>query len=88
MFIGWHGDPCTHCANSPEPGRPVQRATHHGLCARHYLGATETQRRDALLEEAVRDDGNADTPRLTTEAIALELLLALPDAPEPHERAA
>jgi hypothetical protein len=85
-FIGWHGDACTRCVDNPDPKWRVQRATHHGLCARCWLGATETQRRDALLEEAMREDGNTDAPALTTEAIALELLLALPDAPEPDER--
>lgn len=40
MFLGWHGDsPCTKCAG------PIKRAaTHHGMCAQHYLGATETER--------------------------------------------
>jgi hypothetical protein len=82
MFIGWHGDPCTHCLDSPTPGRPVQRATHGNLCPRHYLAATPAERAVIALED------HADTPRLTTQVIALELLLALPDAPEPHERAA
>lgn len=39
MFVGWHGSPCAKCTG------PVKRAaTHHGLCASCYLGATETER--------------------------------------------
>ncbi len=47
----FHGDPpCTRCVD--EQRRPVQRATHHSMCARHWLGATEAQRRSALFDEA------------------------------------
>jgi hypothetical protein len=82
-FVGWHGDPCAHCATRPITHGQVQRATHDGLCARHYLAATPLERRLAALD--------TDPPvgqRITAQIIALELLLALPDAPEPHERAA
>lgn len=51
--IGFHGDPCYRGAC---PGPVRQRATHHGLCARCWLGATEAQRRDALLDEAMTAD--------------------------------
>lgn len=38
-IIGWHGEPCALCKG------PIKRAaTHHGLCAQHWLGATETER--------------------------------------------
>jgi hypothetical protein len=86
-FIGWRGDPCSRCLEDPDPGRPVQRATHHGLCARHWLGASQAQRADALMEEAMTCSDEPTTPALTTESIALELLFGLA-AVEPDRRAA
>lgn len=39
MFTGWRGDHCPLCNG------PIKRtATHWGLCAQHWLGATPTER--------------------------------------------
>jgi hypothetical protein len=78
-FIGWHGDPCSRCTKEPEPGRHVQRAQHHGMCSRHWAGATERQRRDAIFDEGVEE---TDALRILCEQI---LLLPVVD---PEERRA
>lgn len=46
MFVGFHGDPCSRC-----PGPVRHRAVHHGMCMPCWLGATEKERRLALLDE-------------------------------------
>ncbi len=53
--IGFHGDPCSRCIDEGGVNDHVQRATHHGMCARHWLGATSEQRRAALFDESVVD---------------------------------
>lgn len=55
-YNGW-GDPCPTCQDQHQrdPAWHVQRATHHGMCSRHWLGATEAQRRAALFDEATQD---------------------------------
>jgi hypothetical protein len=85
-FLRWRGEPCSMCIEHPDPGRPVQSATHHGLCARCWLGASQAQRADALMEEAMTCDDTPQPPALTTESIALDLLFALP-AVEPRRAA-
>ena len=84
--IGFHGDPCVRCITEGGINGHVQAATHHGMCARHWLGASERQRRDALFDEAITSDTPA-VPRFTTEVVALELLFGLP-AVEPRGWAA
>jgi len=69
MFNGWRGDPCALCKG------PVKRAaTHHGLCAQHWLGATETEREIAKFNDwcdRLEDDAilelRADLDRYGTE---------------------
>jgi hypothetical protein len=51
----FRGDPCIRCIDEPVIYRLIQRATHHGMCSRHWLGATEAQRRDAIFLEDVEE---------------------------------
>lgn len=79
-FIGWHGDPCSRCLDDPDPDRPVQSASTHGMCPRHWLGATERQRRDAIFDEGVEESDGL--------LLLCELIASLPTVEPERRRAA
>lgn len=56
----FRGDPCSRC---PEARIP-HAATHHGMCGMCWAGATEPQRRGALLDELADRDPLEDLYRL------------------------
>jgi hypothetical protein len=74
----WRGEACVRCFDEPE-GWHIQTASHYGMCARHWLGATSRQRADAVWDYAMTCD-DVVLPRVTTESIRLDLLFQLPDA--------
>ena len=45
-----HGDPCIRCPDARR-GQPPRAAVHHGLCMPCWLGANESERDAALLDE-------------------------------------
>lgn len=51
MSVKLRGRPCARCTATPP-----RAATHHGMCARCWLGASESQRRGALLDELATPD--------------------------------
>jgi len=85
--FNFRGDSCSRCIDEGGVDGHIQSASIHGMCARHWLGASQAQRADALMEEAMTCSDEPTTPALTTESIALELLFGL-DAVEPDRRAA
>lgn len=48
------GDACFRCKKS-RPGQPIRDATHYGMCALCWLGATASERRQAKFGEEVND---------------------------------
>jgi hypothetical protein len=72
MTVGlWHGDACTRCPEA-RPGRQPLPATHNGMCAMCWLGATEGQRRSAIM-----DEGGIEAVRAAQQVAVLEAMLSL-----------
>lgn len=77
-----HGDPCTRCPKA-RPDQPIRAATHYGMCQLCWLGASETQRRDAIFDATYINDIEPSTTTWTLammQTVELELLFNLPDA--------
>ncbi len=62
----FHGDPCLRCPDR-RPGQQPRAAAIHGCCLPCWLGSTEADRDDALLEELLTP---VDTPAMVALAQA------------------
>lgn len=72
MIGPWHGDPCSRCVDRRMQGLVPRVARMHGMCMPCWLGATETQRRAAIFDEAADDLFTSE--QIKAEALAVAQL--------------